>query len=105
MPTTDPENGQLSIDIAADTVAFKQSLLAQIIDQPLAQHLAWHFGDVNLGLNPGTFTERLLQTISAADTTNRDRLSAAFPAHVAGFRAVANEPWGLEFIRDIARGS
>jgi hypothetical protein len=70
----------------------------------VAQHTLWHFGDRNLGVQPGTFTERLLLLIAAADSTNRNLLALSYPRYVEAFRAVANEHWGLEWLRNVARG-
>lgn len=70
-----------------------------VVPLEVAQHVLWHFGDRNLGVQPGTFTERLMLTISVADTGNRERLRAAFPEYVHAFVAVSRETWGLEWLR------
>ena len=69
----------------------------------VAQHVLWHFGDTNLGLQPGMFIQRLLLTITAADTTNKDLLAQVYPDYVLAFRAVGNTHWGLEWLQKIAR--
>jgi hypothetical protein len=69
----------------------------------VAHHVVWHFGVHNLGVQPGTFTERLLLTLSAADHATRERLRLAFPEHVALFVLAANAPGGIEWLREIVR--
>ena len=99
MPTTDP-----LFDIAPDPAGFKKGVeSSSSMPTAIAQHVLWHFGDANLGLQPGTFVERLLLTLSAADKTNRDLLAQVYPDYVKAFRAVQNEHWGLEWLRGIAR--
>ena len=71
----------------------------------VAQHTLWHFGDSNLGLRPGTFVERLLLTMSAADTENLEKLRETFPEYGAAFTAVAREHWGLEWLRSKVKRS
>lgn len=70
-----------------------------VVPLEVAQHVLDFFGDTNLGVQPGSFTTRLLQTISAADPANRERLALAFPEYVFAFNAVMQEPWGLEWLR------
>jgi hypothetical protein len=76
---------------------------SRVVSQEVARHVLWHFGDYNNGLQPGKFTERLLLTISAADTGNRALLKRVFPEHVVAFEAVALKSWGLEWLQKIAR--
>lgn len=82
----------------------------QVTDHPAvsletAQHILHHFGDTNLGLQPGSFTHRLMTTISAADESNRTRLAEGFPELVYAFDVVQREPWGLEWLRSrVKRG-
>jgi len=71
----------------------------------IAQDVLWHFGDVNLGQQAGTFTERLLLTMSAADSTNMAKLEAAFPGYGEAFRAVTREHWGLEWLRRMVKAA
>ena len=71
----------------------------------VAQHVLWHFGDSNLGVEPGSFTVRLMEAASAADTSNLAKLETAFPELVYAWRCVAREPWGLEWLRSkVKRG-
>jgi hypothetical protein len=69
----------------------------------VAQHVLWHFGDRELGQEPGSFTTRLLRTIAVADTGNRERLRLAFPEQVEAFVAVQLQSWGLEWLRGLVK--
>lgn len=77
----------------------------QKVSLEVARHVLWHFGDRNNGLEPGSFVSRLLVTISAADTDNRDKLALGFPEHVYAMRVVQNEFWGLDWLQGIAKRS
>lgn len=78
----------------------RRALMEKIpVSLETAQHVLWHFGDTNLGVQPGTFTERLLVTISAADAENRAKLREVFPELVHAFECVQREHWGLEWLR------
>jgi|GEM_PF-2238533 len=74
-----------------------------VVALDVARHVLWHFGDTNLGQEPGGFMSALLVAISRADALNGARLAAGFPAHVAAVTAVKNEPWGLEWLRGIVK--
>lgn len=74
-----------------------------LVTLPIAQHVLWHFGDTNLGLQPGTFVERLLLAMSAADGENLAKLEVAFPGYAAAFKAVGRESWGLDWLRTMAK--
>lgn len=75
----------------------------RVVSHRVACHVIWHFGDTNLGIQPGKFVERLLLLLSAADTANRELLKSIYPEYVIAFTAVAQEPWGLDWLRKIAR--
>ena len=70
-----------------------------VVPLEVAQHVLWHFGDSNLGVQPGNFTTRLMLTISVADPANRERLRLAFPEYVHAFVSVSSKDWGLEWLR------
>ena len=74
-----------------------------VIPLDVAEHVLWHFGDHNYGQQPGTFTQRLLMTVSAADAENKEKLRAAFPDLVTAFQLVSTTPWGLEHLRDLLK--
>lgn len=65
----------------------------------VAQHVLWHFGDRELGLEPGHFTQRLLATMSAADSENRAKLAQVFPDVAHAFHSAQQEAWGIEWLR------
>jgi hypothetical protein len=69
----------------------------------VAQAVLWHFGDTNLGVEPGGFWTAQLVAMTRADLTNRAQLALAFPEHVAAVAAVKDEPWGLDWLRGIAK--
>jgi len=71
----------------------------------IAQHVLWHFGDVNLGQQPGKFTERLLRTMAVADSQNMAKLGSVFPGYANAFIAVGREQWGLEWLRRMVKAS
>jgi hypothetical protein len=54
------------------------SLNSPTISAETARHVLWHYG-VKGGYQPGNFTQRLMQTIDAADVVNTARLRAAYP--------------------------
>ena len=74
-----------------------------VISQRVACHVVWHFGDQNLGLEPGKFVERLMLLIVASDERNRELLSGVYPEYVRAVNAVQREPWGFDWLRAIAR--
>lgn len=69
----------------------------------VVQHTLWHFGDTNLGIQPGHFVERLLILASAADPENLERLRVGWPEYVTAWEAVARKPWGLDWLRGIVK--
>lgn len=71
----------------------------------VAQHVLWWFGDTNLGLQPGTFSDRLMNAASAADTENLEKLELAFPEMVFAWRCASREHWGIEWLRSKVKRS
>jgi len=71
----------------------------------IAQHVLWHFGDVNLGQQPGKFTERLLRTMAVADSQNMAKLGSVFPGYANAFIAVGSEHWGMEWLRRMVKAA
>lgn len=51
---------------------------AQAEREQAARHVLWHLGDLR-GQQPGSFTEKLLDTWARADSENHLRLLVAFP--------------------------
>lgn len=69
------------------------------------QHVLWFHGDHVYGVQPGTFTQRLMLTISAADQENRQKLREAFPELVRAMDLSQREALGFEHLRQIAAGA
>lgn len=67
------------------------------------RHVLWHFGDQNLGVQPGHFVERLFVLASAADADNLAKLREAFPELIDAWKTVARQPWGLDYFRSLAK--
>lgn len=44
-----------------------------------SRNLLWHYGDRELGWEPGSFTKNLIRALESADTMNRLRLLTVFP--------------------------
>lgn len=74
-----------------------------VITLEVARQVLYHFGDSNLGQQPGHFVQRLLMLVSAADAENFEKLRAGWPEYVAAFEAVARKPWGLDWLRGIVK--
>jgi len=75
----------------------------RVISREVALHVLWHFGDRNLGQQPGKFTERLLLLIQTADDKNVALLRQVYPEQVEAVMNVATKSWGLDWLRTIAR--
>lgn len=74
-----------------------------VITLDVARHVLWHFGDTNLGLQPGHFVSRLLVLVSAADEGNLEKLRAGWPERINAWESVARKPWGLDWLRGIVK--
>lgn len=74
-----------------------------VITLDVARHVLWHFGDTNLGQEPGHFVQRLLVLASAADEDNLERVRAGWPELIHAWESVARKPWGLDWLRGIAK--
>lgn len=68
------------------------------------QHVLWFHGDQVYGRQPGTFTQRLMLTISAADAENRQKLREAFPELVRAMDFTQQQSLGFEKLRELAAG-
>lgn len=71
----------------------------------VVRHVLWQFGDSVYGVEPGTFTQRLMLTISSADKGNRERLAKGFPELVAAMNLVQYTEGGFEELRSIAKAA
>lgn len=69
----------------------------------VVRHTLWWFGDRTYGTEPGHFITRLLNLISAADETNREKLASLWPEYVQAHGVVAREPWGLDLLLSLAK--
>lgn len=79
------------------------SMTRRAVPLEVARAVLWHFGDTNLGVEPGGFFSALIVAISRADQGNRDKLRASFPRHVIAVVAVQSEPWGLDWLRGLVK--
>jgi hypothetical protein len=70
-----------------------------------AKHVLWYFGDRGLGEEPGGFMRRQIDAIAHADQGNREKLTAAFPEHVAAVQAAQHEVWGVDWLRGIVKAA
>lgn len=66
-----------------------------------ARHVLWHFG-ADSGWRPGSFTQRLMDALAAADMTHTARLANVYPDYAAAFLAAQYDPDGIELLTDIA---
>lgn len=69
----------------------------------VVKHLLHYFGDTNYGRDGGHFVNRLLQLVAVADTINRELLAEHWPEYVAGFEVAAKTPWGIDWLRSLAK--
>jgi hypothetical protein len=66
-----------------------------------ARHVLWHYGRDG-GMQPGSYTERLMETIDAADMVNAEILRGAYPELVAAMLTAKNDIGGVEQLQQIA---
>ena len=59
-----------------------------------ARHVLWHYGAQG-GYQPGSFTQKLMVTIDAADVVNKARLRACYPELVDAMNLAANQEDGI----------
>jgi hypothetical protein len=74
-----------------------------VVTLDVARAVLWHFGDRNLGQEPGHFVARLLVLASAADEENLAKLRVGWPEHVYAWEQVARKAWGLDWLRGIVK--
>ncbi|MFJ3812229.1 hypothetical protein ACIPWE_38440 [Streptomyces sp. NPDC090073] len=66
-----------------------------------ARHVLWLYGAEG-GYQPGTFTQRLMAAIEAADVINTARLRAAFPELVDAIVLAGNSRDGITRLQEAA---
>ena len=76
---------------------------APTITPETANHVLWHFG--RGGYQPGSFTQKLLELICAADLDNKAKLAQIFPEYVHCVLAMEYDPDGVAQLQGIATGS
>lgn len=86
------------------SLSVQETRKAQIVLSPeVVRHTLWWFGDRSYGTEPGHFVTRLLNTISCADETNREKLANEYPEYVQAHGVVSREDWGLDFLLSLAK--
>lgn len=76
---------------------------APTIPQHTARHVLWFYGQDG-GIQPGTFTQKLIGTIDSADLENAGLLANAYPSLVAAVIAAKCDPDGIAALQRIAGG-
>lgn len=66
-----------------------------------ARHVLWHYGAAG-GYQPGSFTQRLMEAIDAADMDNVEILRTAYPVLVTAMDMAGNDLDGLSRLLVIA---
>ncbi|WP_406501918.1 hypothetical protein OHA04_37395 [Streptomyces sp. NBC_01590] len=74
-----------------------------VITEDIARHVLWHYG-CDGGIQPGSYTERLMETIDAADVVNAEILRGAYPELVAAMLTAKDDIGGVEHLQQIAGG-
>ncbi|WP_406325235.1 hypothetical protein [Streptomyces niveus] len=72
-----------------------------VIDPETARHALWHYG-ANGGYQPGSFTQRLMEAMDAADIDNFHILAGVYPALGAAVAAAKHDPNGIAELQRIA---
>ncbi|MFD7616621.1 hypothetical protein [Streptomyces sp. NPDC059802] len=71
------------------------------ITEDTARHVLWHYGRDG-GAQPGSFTQRLMEAMDAADIVNLAILSSVYPELVAALYAAKNDVSGIAQLQKIA---
>lgn len=74
------------------------------ISSETARHVLWHY-DRPDGYRPGSFTQKLMAAIDAADVVHTARLRTAYPELVDAMNLAANERDGIALLAAIANGT
>ncbi|MFF9714792.1 hypothetical protein ACF1DW_04240 [Streptomyces sp. NPDC014603] len=73
------------------------------ISSETARHVLFHYGSPQ-GYRPGSFTQKLMAAIDAADVVHTARLRAAYPDLVDAMTLAANQRGGIDQLTAIATG-
>lgn len=68
-----------------------------------ARHVLWTFACAG-GYQPGSFTQKLLELLAAADVVNTAKLALAFPAETEAVRMAKGDRDGIAKLTAIATG-
>lgn len=71
-----------------------------VITSQIAWHVLWQYD--RGGVQPGQFTQRLMEAIDAADMHNVGILQGSYPELVAAMMAAKNDPDGIARLQRIA---
>jgi hypothetical protein len=74
-----------------------------VITRETAWHVLWHYGQPG-GLQPGSFTEPLMQAMDRADRQNFAILVDAYPELGAAMTAAKYDPNGIAHLQRIGAG-
>jgi hypothetical protein len=74
------------------------STTSPTVSSETARHVLWHYG-ADGGYQPGSFTQKLMATIDAADVVNKARLRAVYPELVDAMNLAANREDGIRSIQ------
>ncbi len=72
-----------------------------LVTPQIALAVLWYFGQPQ-GREPGHFAKALLEAISVADESNREKLRQGFPGYVEAYLAGAQETYGVSRLVAIA---
>ena len=67
-----------------------------------AQHVLWHFGHPQ-GVQPGRFTQSLIDAAVHADPSNLAKLEQVFPSLVGAVQAATQVVGGIDVLVQVAR--
>ncbi|MGE5501263.1 MAG: hypothetical protein ACM3W4_04990 [Ignavibacteriales bacterium] len=70
------------------------SLPSPTFSAETTRHVLWHYG-ADGGYQPGSFTQKLMIAIDAADVVNKARLRACYPELVDAMNLAANREDGI----------
>lgn len=100
LPVVDREHGDFwKLHRDCLTLVPPQSTPPAPIGPEVAAHVLWHYRQ--LGYPPGSFTSELIRAIAGADPGNRRLLARAFPDYVRAVSIAADDPGGIDRLRQV----